>query len=85
MLQATFAGFIGGSSPAARVEGARRCVHKCSLHSTAGFILRAVKRRQARYKLALHEGVSENYSERSSTGVWVSGTRRRSYTSTSVS
>ena len=64
MLHASpfFAGFIGASSPAATVEGARRLPESESLHNSvmaAGFILRAVKRRQARYKLALHEVISE--------------------------
>jgi hypothetical protein len=40
--------FIGDSSPDATVEGARRwAISACTtkLHSTAGFVLRAVKRR----------------------------------------
>jgi hypothetical protein len=52
--------FIGDSSPAVNVEGARRwAISACTtkLHSTAGYILRAVERRQARYEQAFH-GVS---------------------------
>jgi hypothetical protein len=46
--------FIGDSSPDATVEGARRwAISACTtkLHSTAGFVLRALKRRQARFKV----------------------------------
>src|SRR5918998_2621846 len=42
--------FIGGSSPVATIEGARRSLHSActtKLHSTAGFILRILKRPQA--------------------------------------
>ena len=51
--------FIGDSSPAASVEGARRGCPAVALQSrvlqttAAGFILRAVQRRQARYKRLL--------------------------------
>jgi hypothetical protein len=55
MLHASglFTGFIGSSSPAASVEGARRSpckVESCTM--AAGFVLRPVKRRQARCKRA---------------------------------
>ena len=54
-LHAALSGFIGDSSPAASVEGARRSRCKTSPATVAaGFVLRTVKRRQARYKLALH-------------------------------
>jgi hypothetical protein len=46
--------FTGDSSPTVTLEGARRwAISACTtkLHSTAGFVMRALKRRQARFKV----------------------------------